>query len=703
MDHNDYVKKFVNYSAPLPHMAESVLMDAFVTGLEPTLQAEVISRHPQHWNNSGEGTNSKSNGGNDKEAHKKTEFQMKCKVKEKREVMLFILKEGNEEEDPPEENGKELVELKQLEKAEGVDKQVVVLIDSGAIHNFIHKKTVEKRKMPMEVTPFGVTIGNRTCVDLVLGMQWLNSTSIIRVHWPSLTMTFWVRERQMVLKGDPTLIKAEYSFKTLEKTWKEEDQGFLVEMQFCEVESEEAYDEEVQIKGDEKYLSMIKALLERYSDIFEMPRKLPPKRSIDHHILTLPEQKPINIRPYKYGHAQKEEIEKLVTEMLQAGLNQVTVSDKIPIPVVEELLDELHGAKVFSKLDLKSGYHQIRMKEKDIEKTAFRTHESHYEFLVIPFGLTNAPATFQSLINQHEKHLEMVFAVLRDNRLFPNKKKCVIAHSKIQYFGHQISNKRVEVDEDKIKSMVNWPQPKDITGLRGFLGLTGYYRRFVKGYGEIAAPLTQLLQNNAFSRNEEAIVAFEQLKAAMTILSVLALPDWSLPFIIETDASYFGLGAVLSQNGYPIAFFSQKLSLKAQTKSIYERELMAVTPELNAMTTHGIIDMEVVGKEVEKDGELQKIIKRLKENPKEGGRYQWENERLLYKGRVSSWDRFIPWAELWYNTTFHALAKATPFQMVYAEAEVEETTGGAASTSHADRENSNYGQKRCSGSDGTKS
>ncbi|KAL0560926.1 hypothetical protein IC582_001343 [Cucumis melo] len=179
-------------------------------------------------------------------------------------------------------------------------------------------------------------------------------------------------------------------------------------------------------------------------------------------------------------------------------------------------------------------------------------------------------------ITKHEKHLEMVFAVLRDNRLFPNKKKCVIAHSKIQYFGHRISNKRVEVDEDKIKSMVNWPQPKDITGLRGFLGLTGYYRRFVKGYGEIAAPLTQLLQNNAFSRNEEAIVAFEQLKAAMTILSVLALPDWSLPFIIETDASYFGLGAVLSQNGYPIAFFSQKLSLKAQTKSIYERELMAV-------------------------------------------------------------------------------------------------------------------------------
>ncbi|KAL0551807.1 hypothetical protein IC582_010896 [Cucumis melo] len=163
---------------------------------------------------------------------------------------------------------------------------------------------------------------------------------------------------------------------------------------------------------------IIKALLERYSDIFEMPRELPPKRSIDHHILTLLEQKPTNDGPYKYSHAQKEEIEKLVTEMLQAGvirpnhspysslvllvkkkdggrrfcvdhrkLNQVMVSDKFPILVIEELMDELHGAKVFSKLDLKSGYDQIRMKEEDIEKTAFETHEGHYEFLVMPFGL----------------------------------------------------------------------------------------------------------------------------------------------------------------------------------------------------------------------------------------------------------------------------------------------------------------------------
>ena len=132
-------------------------------------------------------------------------------------------------------------------------------------------------------------------------------------------------------------------------------------------------------------------------------------------------------------------------------------------------------------------------------------------------------------IIEHEKHLGMVFAILRDHQPFANKRKCVIAHSQIQYLGHLISRRGVEADEEKIQDMVNWPQARNLTGLRGFLGLTGYYRRFVKGYGEIAAPLTKLLQKNSFLWNEEATIAFNKLKIAMTTIPVLALPDWNLP------------------------------------------------------------------------------------------------------------------------------------------------------------------------------
>ncbi|TYK22651.1 reverse transcriptase [Cucumis melo var. makuwa] len=388
---------------------------------------------------------------------------------------------------------------------------------------------------------------------------------------------FMAGTTQVVLKGDPSLTKIECSLKTISKTWEEEDQGFLLEFQGVEINIDTEDENEKEEEGEKSKLPMVRNLLARYRSIFETPKGLPPKRAVDHRIVTLEGQKPINVRPYKYGYIQKEEIEKLVSKMLQAGiirpsrspysnpvllvkkrdggwrfcvdyrkLNQLSIADKFPIPVIEELLDELHEAEVFSKLDLRSGYHQIRMKDEDVEKTSFRTHEGHYEFLVMPFGLTNAPATFQSLMNQ-------------DKLLRPLDIK-----------------KGVEADGEKVKAMANWPQPNNVSELRGFLGLTGYYRRFVKDYGNIAAPLTKLLQKNGFHWSDEATAAFESLKQAMISVPVLALPDFSLSFTIETDASGIGLGAVLSQKGRPIAYFSQKLSPRAQAKSIYERELMAV-------------------------------------------------------------------------------------------------------------------------------
>ncbi|CAM8878468.1 unnamed protein product [Rhodiola kirilowii] len=242
------------------------------------------------------------------------------------------------------------------------------------------------------------------------------------------------------------------------------------------------------------------------------------------------------------------------------------------------------------------------MNSEDVFKTAFRTHDGHFEFLVMPFGLTNAPSTFQAAMNdlfrpmlrrfvlvffddiliysqsyaEHLDHLSEVLRTLHDHHYFAKPNKCDIACAKVQYLGHLVSYAGVEVDPSKIEAIKSWPIPTSLKQLRSFLGLAGYYRRFVAKYAQLSAPLTDMLRKDAFIWSTEAASAFDSLKLALSTTPVLSLPDFSRPFVVQSDASGVGMGAVLLQDNQPLAFFSKKFTPTMQHSSTYNGELCAV-------------------------------------------------------------------------------------------------------------------------------
>ena len=376
-------------------------------------------------------------------------------------------------------------------------------------------------------------------------------------------------------------------------------------------------------------------VLAEFSDVFpkELPG-LPPKRELDFTIEVKPGAEPTSKTPYRMTAPELCELQMQLKELLDLGLirpsispwgapvifvkkkdgslrlcidyrdlNRATVKNRYPIPRIDDLFDQMKGATVFSKIDLRSGYHQLRIKESDIPKTAFRTRFGHYEFVVVPFGLTNAPAVFMSLMNsvfrkyldqfvqvflddiliyskneqEHEEHLRIVLSCLREHQLYGKLSKCSFYQKEIHYLGHIISGEGISVDPEKVKAIMDWPMPKNAHEVRSFMGLAGYYRRFVEGFSKIVKPITTLQRKGTrYEWTDECNAAFAELKRLLTSAPILRVPDMEKEFTVCTDASRQGLGAVLMQEGGVIAYASRKLKPHEENYPTHDLELAAV-------------------------------------------------------------------------------------------------------------------------------
>ncbi|GJR02239.1 putative reverse transcriptase domain-containing protein [Tanacetum coccineum] len=279
------------------------------------------------------------------------------------------------------------------------------------------------------------------------------------------------------------------------------------------------------------------------------------------------------------------------------------VKNRYPLPRIDDVFDQLQGSSVYSKIDLRSGYHQLRVREEDIPIMAFRMRYGHYEFQVMSFGLTNAPAVFMDLMNrvckpyldkfviafiddiliyskskeEHSEHLKIILDLLKKEKLYAKFSKCDFWLESVQFLGHVINSEGVHVDPAKIRAIKNWPAPTSPTEVRKFMGLAGYYRRFIEGFSLIAKPLTKLTQKNKkFEWGADEDEAFQKLKQDLCTALILALPEGPDDFVVYCDASLKGYGAVLMQRDKVIAYASRQLKTHEENYTTHDLELGVV-------------------------------------------------------------------------------------------------------------------------------
>ncbi|CAJ2628780.1 unnamed protein product [Trifolium pratense] len=534
---------------------------------------------------------------------------------------------------------------------------VFVLFDCGATNSFISVNCVKRLNiessplippMSVSVATGGRVISKRVCqscpitvtgktyfvdliclpisdLDVILGMDWLSANSVY----------IGCAEKSIYMPTENTAEGVALST-LLQNTHQMVQYLFAENKNFCILFT----------VTPEPVLSPSNIpIVNEFLDVFpDDITNLPPEREIEFSIDLLPGAQPISVAPYRMSPVELRELKNQLEELLRKHfirpsvspwgapvllvkkkdgtmrlcidyrqLNKVTIKNKYPLPRIDDLLDQLRGATVFSKIDLRSGYHQIRIRSSDVSKTAFRTRYGHYEFLVMPFGVTNAPAIFMDYMNrifqpyldkfvvifiddiliyskdsqEHAEHLRIVLEILREKKLYAKFSKCEFWLSEVKFLGHVISQGGVSVDQSKVEAVLNWERPRSVTEVRSFLGLAGYYRRFIKSFSQIALPLTRLTRKDTpFVWNEECERSFRRLKEMLTQAPVLTIPDPTKSYVVFCDASAKGLGCVLMQDDRVVAYASRQLKTHEENYPTHDLELAAIIFALKIWRHH---------------------------------------------------------------------------------------------------------------------
>ncbi|GJV68800.1 putative reverse transcriptase domain-containing protein [Tanacetum coccineum] len=496
----------------------------------------------------------------------------------------------------------------------------IVRIDTiirGCTLNFLdHPFNIDL--MPIELGSF----------DVIIGMDWLRrchavivcDEKLVQVPYGNETLTFCGNESSNGRESRLTVISCLKAQEHMAK-------GCQVFLAHISAKKEEDKSEGKQIKD----VPIVRDFPEVFPE--DLPG-LPSARPVEFQIDLIPGAAPVARAPYRLAPSEMKELSEQLQELSDKGfirpssspwgapvlfvkkkdgsfrmcidyreLNKLTVKNRYPLPRIDDLFDQLQGSSIYSKIDLRSGYHQLRVREQDIPKTTFQTRYGHYEFQVMPFGLTNAPAVFMDLMNrvckpyldkfvivfiddiliyskdekEHEEHLKAILELLKKEQLYAKFSKCEFWIPKVQFLGHVIDSRGIHVDPAKIESIKDWASPKTPTEIRQFLGLAGYYRRFIEGFSKIAKSMTKLTQKGIkFDWGEKEENAFQLIKQKLCSAPILDLPKGSEDFVAYCDTSHKGLGVVLIQREKVIAYASRQLKVHEKNYTTHDLELGSV-------------------------------------------------------------------------------------------------------------------------------